>query len=50
MNDPRRRQGPIVGSDDARAGETRHHVRYILAISLLAVIVVFALLFGAGAW
>ena len=33
-----------VGTDDARAGATPHMTRYILGISLVLVIVIFAIL------
>jgi hypothetical protein len=34
--------------DEARAGETGHHVRYILAIGVVLVVIGFAVL--GGAW
>ena len=37
-----------VSGDEARAGATPHMTRYILAISLVLVIVIFAFLFYAG--
>ena len=33
-----------VDTEQARAGETRHSVRYILAVSLILVIAIFAYL------
>ncbi|MEN2785684.1 hypothetical protein ACFOKI_11265 [Sphingomonas qilianensis] len=37
-----------VSTEEARAGSTPHMTRYILAISLVLVIVIFAYLFYAG--
>ncbi|WP_174285989.1 hypothetical protein [Sphingomonas bacterium] len=43
MNDPN--EPTELGAVDARAGETTGRVRYILGISLVLIIVVFAILF-----
>lgn len=43
MNEPE--DTPHVGTDDARAGATPHMTRYILGISLVLVIGIFAFLF-----
>jgi hypothetical protein len=46
MTDPNEKTH--VSGEEARAGATPHMTRYILAISLVLVIVVFAILFYAG--
>jgi uncharacterized membrane protein affecting hemolysin expression len=33
-----------LSATEARAGQTRHSVRYILGISLVAIVVIFAIL------
>lgn len=38
--------GPTIDKDDARAGQTPGVVRYMLAISLALIVIIFALLFG----
>jgi hypothetical protein len=41
----------VISTDDARAGVTGHHVRYVLGFGLAGVIVAFALIgiyFGLG--
>ncbi len=45
-----KRQGNEVHlqTDEARAGETPHFVRYVLIYSLLLVILAFAIIFGAN--
>jgi len=37
---------PVKSTTEARQGVTGHNVRYILAISVLAVIVAFAVVYG----
>jgi hypothetical protein len=39
-NEPRR----VVPTDQARQGETGHHVRYVLGFGLAGVVVVFAII------
>ena len=36
-----------IGTDEARAGETPHVTRYILAISIAAVVIAFAILLSS---
>jgi hypothetical protein len=40
----------VESTDDARAGVTGHNVRYVLLISTLAVIVLFAVAYIATKW
>lgn len=36
-------------AEDARAGRTRHIVRYVLATSMALIVIVYAIIFWAGA-
>ena len=43
MTDP---EPPIhISEQDARAGDTPHVVRYVLAVSLVLIVVIFAVMF-----
>jgi hypothetical protein len=47
----RRTEAPlIVSTDEAREGVTGHGVRYVLGISLAAVVGIFAVLLMTGPW
>ncbi|MGL4314844.1 MAG: hypothetical protein ACRCSO_12740 [Sphingomonas sp.] len=38
-----------INAEDARAGRTRHIVRYVLAASMILIVVLYAIIFWAGA-
>jgi hypothetical protein len=36
--------GPVISTDDARAGVTGHHVRYVLGFGLAGIVIAFVIL------
>jgi hypothetical protein len=38
----------VVSAEEASGGEKRHEVRYILAISLILVVILFAIIYAVG--